>query len=135
MPKSTESTKKILEYIARHGVRDKDALASTEKQQHKKSAVQPSGKRKFRKTLDLHGMTTGIALAALREAIDECAERGIAELLVIHGYGLHSAPAEGAVLKTAVRQYFEANNDSRLRSFTTAMPKDGGEGATLVRFY
>jgi DNA-nicking Smr family endonuclease len=133
MPKSSESTKKILEYIDRHGVRDKDALASTEKQQQRKSATQPSGKRKFRKTLDLHGMTTVIALAVLREAIDECAERGIAELLVIHGYGLHSAPAEGAVLKTAVRQYLEGKNGLRIRSFTTAMPKDGGQGATMVR--
>jgi DNA-nicking Smr family endonuclease len=133
MLKSSESAKKILEYIDRHGVRDKDALASTGKQQQRKSTTQRSGKRRFRKTLDLHGMTTGIAIAALREAMGECAERGIAELLVIHGYGLHSAPAEGAVLKTAVRQYLEGKNDQRIRSFTTAAPKDGGEGATLVR--
>jgi DNA-nicking Smr family endonuclease len=132
MPKSSESIKKILEYIDRHGVRDKDAVAQNQKQ-YKKSATQPSGKRNFRKTLDLHGMTTNIALAALREAMDECAKRGIAELLVIHGYGLHSAPAEGAVLKTAVRQYLEGKNDQNIRSFTTAAPKDGGEGATLVR--
>ena len=134
MLKSSESAKKILEYIDRHGVRDKDALASTGKQQQRKSTTQRSGKRRFRKTLDLHGMTTGIAIAALREAMGECAERGIAELLVIHGYGLHSAPAEGAVLKTAVRQYLEGKNDPRIRSFTMAALKDGGEGATLVRF-
>jgi DNA-nicking Smr family endonuclease len=133
MPKSSESTIKILEYIARHGVRDKDALASTGNHQQRKSVTRRSGKRRIRKTLDLHGMTTGIALAALREAIDECAERGIAELLVIHGYGLHSAPAEGAVLKTAVRQYLEGRNDQRIRSFTTAAPKNGGQGATQVR--
>jgi DNA-nicking Smr family endonuclease len=134
MPKPSEATKKILEYIDRHGVRDKDALASTGRKQQSKSAPQKSGKRRFRKTLDLHGMTTGIAIAALRTAIDECAKRGIAELLVIHGYGLHSAPAEGAVLKTAVRQYLEGKNDPGIRSFTMAASKDGGEGATLVRF-
>ena len=134
MPKLSESTKKILDHIDRYGVHDKDALASTGKNRQKKSGTQRSGKRRFRKTLDLHGMTTGFALAALREAIDECAERGIAELLVIHGYGLHSAPAEGAVLKTAVRHYLEGKNDPGIRSFSTAAPKDGGEGATLVRF-
>jgi DNA-nicking Smr family endonuclease len=124
----------ILNHLARHGVHDKDALASAGKKRQKNSGTQRSGKRKFRKTLDLHGMTTGIAIAALRTAIDECAKRGIAELLVIHGYGLHSAPAEGAVLKTAVRQYLEGKNDPGIRSFTMAAPKDGGEGATLVRF-
>lgn len=133
MSKSIESTKKILEYLARYGIHDKDRIAQNRKRQ-KISGTHRSGKRRFRKTLDLHGMTTSIAIAALRKAIDGCAERGIAELLVIHGYGLHSAPAEGAVLKTAVRQYLEGKNDPHLRSFATAMPKDGGEGATLVKF-
>lgn len=122
----------ILNHLARYGVQDKDAAEQSKKRQ-KKSGTHRSGKGRFRKTLDLHGMTTGIAIAALREAMDECAQRGIAELLVIHGYGLHSVPAEGAVLKTAVRQYLEGKNDQRIRSFTTAAPKDGGEGATLVR--
>jgi DNA-nicking Smr family endonuclease len=132
MPDPSYSKKIILDHLARYGVRDKDAIAQNQKRQ-KKSGTHRSGKRRFRKTLDLHGMTTGIAIAALREAMAECAERGIAELLVIHGYGLHSAPAEGAVLKTAVRQYLEGKNDPGIRSFTTAMPKDGGEGATVVR--
>ncbi len=124
--------KTILDYLDRHGVRDKDAAASLGRK--KKTFAAGTTKRgSVRATIDLHGMTTGPALAALRDAIDDCAQRGVAELLVVHGYGLHSAPGEGGVLKTAVRQYLEAGNDPRIRSFTTAMRKDGGEGATVVR--
>jgi DNA-nicking Smr family endonuclease len=133
MPDSLNSKKTILAHLTRFGVHDKDAAAQNQKRQSK-STTQKSGKRKFRKTLDLHGMTTGVAIAALREAIDECTEQGIGELLIIHGYGLHSAPQEGAVLKTVVRQYLEANVNPRIRSFVTATPKHGGEGATMVRF-
>jgi DNA-nicking Smr family endonuclease len=132
MPDPSYSKKIILDHLARHGVRDKDSIAQNQKRQ-KKSSISRKKRGISCKTLDLHGMTAGIALAALREALDECAERGIAELLVIHGYGLHSAPAEGAVLKTAVRQYLDGGNDSRIRGFAAAAPKDGGEGATLVR--
>jgi DNA mismatch repair protein MutS2 len=128
----SNSSKIILDHLARHGVQDKDAITQVRKPQ-KKSAIRRKKRGISRKTLDLHGKTTAVALAALREAIDECADHGIAELLVIHGYGLHSAPAEGAVLKTAVRQYLEGRNNPRMRNFTTAAPKDGGEGATLVR--
>ncbi|HUI92388.1 MAG TPA: Smr/MutS family protein [Chitinivibrionales bacterium] len=133
MPDPSSSRKTILDHLTRYGVLDKDAMAQNRKQQ-RKSGIQKSGKRKFRMTLDLHGMTSPKAMAALREAVNECSEKGIAELLVIHGYGLHSAPAEGGVLKTAVKQYIEAINGLRVRSFTTAAPKNGGEGATLVRF-
>jgi DNA-nicking Smr family endonuclease len=122
----------ILDHLARYGVRDKDAAASPGMKK-KKNAVGTTKRGSMRKTLDLHGMTVGPALAALRDAIDECAHRGIAELLVVHGYGLHSAPGEAGVLKTAVLRYLEGENDPRLKSFTAAAPKDGGEGATLVR--
>jgi DNA-nicking Smr family endonuclease len=132
MPNQSESTKKILEHLARYGVRDKDAIAALGKPAGKKQ-TQPTGKKRNRRTLDLHGKTSDIALSILRQVIDECAERGTDELLVIHGYGLHSAPGEGGVLKTMVRQYLEGNNDPRLRSYASAAPKDGGDGATVVR--
>ncbi len=121
----------IFDHLARYGVRDKDAAASPGMK--KKNAVGKTKRGNMRKTLDLHGMTVGPALAALRDAIDECACRGVAELLVVHGYGLHSAPGEAGVLKTAVLRWLEGENDPRIKSFTAAAPKDGGEGATLVR--
>jgi DNA-nicking Smr family endonuclease len=128
---NADSRKIILQYLDRHGVRDKDAAVMSVKRK-KTLAVGATRRGSVRATIDLHGMTTGPALAALRDAIDDCVQRGVAELLVIHGYGLHSAPGEGGVLKVAVRQYLEAGNDPRIRRFTTAKPKDGGEGATLI---
>jgi DNA-nicking Smr family endonuclease len=132
MLKQSDSTKKILEYLASYGVRDKDAIAASGKSPGKKKG-HLTGKKRNRRTIDLHGKTSNIALSILRQVIDECAERGTDELLVIHGYGLHSAPGEGCVLKTMVRQYLEGNNDPRIRSFISAAPKDGGDGATMVR--
>jgi DNA-nicking Smr family endonuclease len=122
----------ILDHLARYGVRDKDA-AATLGIKKRKSTVGKTRRGGMRRTIDLHGMTVGPALAALRDVLDECVNRGIAELLVVHGYGLHSAPGEGGVLKAAVRRYLEGKNDLRIRSFTAAAPKDGGEGAAIVR--
>ncbi len=127
-----DSKKIIFDYLSRYGVRDKDA-ATTLGIKKRKSAVGKTKRGGMRRTLDLHGMTIGPALAALHDAIDECAKRGVAELLVVHGYGLHSASGNGGVLKAAVRRYLEGNNDPRIRSFAAAALKDGGEGATVVR--
>ena len=104
-----DSRKTILRYLALHGVRDKDAAVPLAKRK-KHLAVGRTRRGGVRKTLDLHGMTTGPALAALRDVIDECSRRGLTELLVVHGYGLHSAPGEGGVLRAAVRQYLESGN-------------------------
>jgi DNA-nicking Smr family endonuclease len=84
--------------------------------------------------MDLHGLTVQQAIAALRDEIDRCVAAGVAELLVVHGYGLHSKPGEGGALKTAVKQYLEELSDAgKIRSYISAIPKEGGEGATMVR--
>ena len=41
-------------------------------------------------------------------------------------------PAEGGVLKKLVRECLEYRYALAVRGFKTALPKDGGEGATLV---
>jgi len=73
-------------------------------------------------------------MATLRDALDSCKAAGASELMVIHGYGLHSKPGEGGTIKTAVRQYLEEATDAgKIRSFVIAAPKNGGEGATVVK--
>jgi|GEM_PF-3539533 DNA-nicking Smr family endonuclease len=125
-----DSTEIIFRYLERHGVRDKDAVRALSEE--KKKA--PSDRtKKGRRVIDLHGLTVDAAIAALRNEIDRCVSRGARELLVIHGYGLHSKPGEGGALKAAVWQYLEAKNDPRVRSFVTAASQDGGEGAVVVR--
>jgi DNA-nicking Smr family endonuclease len=125
----------IFRHLDKYGIRDKDAV---EHQQKKSFDKKPSARLQIkrgvaRKRLDLHGMTINQALPALRHAIDECKEKGIGELLVIHGYGLHSHPAGEGVLKRAVLDFLEERSDTRIRDYSQAMSRDGGAGATLVR--
>jgi len=99
----------ILRHLARYGVRDKDAVAAASAKGKK---TREGRTRNGRRALDLHGLTVDAAIATLRDEIDRCASHGVAELLVIHGYGLHSKPGEGGTLKTAVKQYLEEISDA-----------------------
>jgi DNA-nicking Smr family endonuclease len=126
----------IFQYLDRYGIKDKDAIAQQQKNtmgRKKNSAALQTRRGVMRKRLDLHGMTIDRALPVLRQAIEECENTGIGELLVIHGYGLHSSPAGEGVLKKAVLDFLEKRRDPRIRDYTQAMNRDGGVGATLVR--
>jgi DNA-nicking Smr family endonuclease len=125
----------ILQHLDRYGIKDKDAIAQQQKEGRKKkppSTIQAK-RGVMRKRLDLHGMTIDIALPVLRQAIDDCEKAGIGELLVIHGYGLHSSPAGEGVLKKAVLDFLEERHDRRIRDYSSALSRDGGAGATLIR--
>lgn len=126
----------ILRHLDKYGIRDKDAIAQEKKgrTREKPAAALRTNRGVMRKRLDLHGMTLDRALPALRQAIEDCEKAGIGELLVIHGYGLHSQPAGEGVLKKAVLDFLEERPDSRIRDYSQAMNRDGGAGATLVRF-
>jgi DNA-nicking Smr family endonuclease len=78
-------------------------------------------------------MTLDRAIPALRQAIEDCEKAGIGELLVIHGYGLHSRPMGEGILKKAVLDFLEETPDSKVKDYTPAMSRDGGAGATLIR--
>jgi DNA-nicking Smr family endonuclease len=121
---------KILRYIEEHGVSNKDAASS---RQPKKvdTGINKTKKRGLRKTIDLHGKNSEDAELALVKALDECRNKGIKELLIIHGWGKHSGQSEG-VLKKLVRECLEYRYALSVRSYQTALPKDGGEGATLA---
>jgi DNA-nicking Smr family endonuclease len=126
----------ILKYLDKYGIRDKDAIAQLKEKaagKKKTDAVLRKKRGARRRLLDLHGKTIDRALPLLRQAIDECREKGIGELLVIHGYGLHSSPRGAGVLKKAVLDFLEEMPESAVRDHGQAMAKDGGAGATLVR--
>jgi DNA-nicking Smr family endonuclease len=133
--KETDGTREILRYVERHGVRDKDEASARRRRLPVKKNIERGRKGAFRKTIDLHGMVSDGAELALAEAFDECAKHGIKELLVVHGWGMHSDPREGGVLKKLVRDSLEFRYAARVRSFGPALVRDGGEGATLVRLY
>jgi DNA-nicking Smr family endonuclease len=125
------TTEDIMSFLAAHGTRDKDSALPREE----KAVLRRTEKRKggvLRMTLDLHGLTSEEAYGRLRLAIEECGSRGVKELLVIHGKGIHSGPDEGPVLKSLVLRSLENELDPHVRYFRGGLPKEGGEGATLV---
>jgi DNA-nicking Smr family endonuclease len=123
----------ILRYVERHGVQDKDAGGGPGRVRSGKPGIARSRKGSFRRTIDLHGMDSISADRALKNALADCRRRGITELLVIHGRGTHSDPSEGGVLRKLVRDNLEFRYASWVRSFGPALPREGGEGATVVR--
>ena len=135
MQNRQENSELIFQYLDKYGIRDKDAVAQLQKKtsENKKPSALTTRRGVTRKRLDLHGLTIDRALPALRQAIEDCEKTGIGELLVIHGYGLHSRPAGEGVLKKAVLDFLEERRDPRIRDYGQAMARDGGAGATLVR--
>jgi len=127
----TNSRSEILAYLDRHVTIDKDATSA--RGRGRKPASTGGRGRASRRTLDLHGMTEDRAVVALRSALQRYCEQGINELLVIHGKGWHSDIAGGPVLKRLVHAMLENELRDKVRRWQPAIPRDGGEGATLVR--
>ena len=83
--------------------------------------------------LDLHGRVRAEALRGLEKFAVAARARGARVLLVIHGSG-HGSDAEGPVLRPAVWEWLASAAAVRagVIAFTSARPRDGGSGATLV---
>ncbi|MBD3321579.1 MAG: hypothetical protein GF350_10845 [Chitinivibrionales bacterium] len=122
----------IIRHLDRYGVVDKDAMRPVKKKQ-------PAGTAKNSKlpgkTLDLHGLTEAEAVPRIRNEVLRCKENGIARLLIVHGRGYHSSPGEGPVLQKLVRTMLEHELQPVIRDWISALPKEGGEGATVVRLF
>jgi DNA-nicking Smr family endonuclease len=89
-----------------------------------------TGKIHLEATLDLHGSTVDVALASLRQFLVESRRLGRRRVLVIHGKGLHSE--HGAPLREAVVGELLGPASGLVHAFASAVPADGGEGATYV---
>jgi DNA-nicking Smr family endonuclease len=81
-------------------------------------------------TLDLHGDTVERGTQRLRELVAEAARMGHRCALVVHGKGTHSE--HGAPLREAVLHELLGPLSGFVHALATAMPADGGEGATYV---
>ena len=124
---SEKAYSELLSYIEDTTIFDKDAATPK-----KRSSKMNQKRRKHRKTLDLHGLTKAQAIPRIRDAIDDCQRRGLKELLIIHGWGAHSDFQEGPVLKGLVHQMLQIELYLSVKDFRSALPRDGGEGATVV---
>jgi DNA-nicking Smr family endonuclease len=79
--------------------------------------------------IDLHGLRQHAAHAALRQFLNDCVQRGLRCVRVIHGKGLRSGPG-GPVLKLAVHHWLRTVEN--VAAFAGARPADGGSGAVYV---
>ncbi len=87
------------------------------------------GKVKIEARVDLHGMTQEQAHPALGDFLSHSQAAGKRSVLVITGKG---AGGQG-ILRDAVPKWLnEGANRNRVRAFSHAAPKDGGEGALYV---
>ncbi len=82
-------------------------------------------------TVDLHGFPAAEARGALRDGLRRARRAGLRCVRVVHGRGLRSAA--GPVLKEGLPGWLsEAPIASWTLAFTSAPPRLGGTGATLV---
>lgn len=79
--------------------------------------------------IDLHGLNSAQAKAALREFIANAAARGIRCVRIIHGKGMRSGP-RGPVLKNVVNNWLQRSD--AVLAFGSARAVDGGSGAVYV---
>jgi DNA-nicking Smr family endonuclease len=128
------STEDILSFLDAYGVQDKDVHSARQDKRGSasKMPVDKGNRGERRMTLDLHGQTSDQAARSIRSAVYSCRDHGIRELLVIHGHGVHSAPEDGPVLKNLFHNMLENELALHVRDFRSGLPREGGEGVTLV---
>ncbi len=79
--------------------------------------------------LDLHGLTRLEAQQQLSQFINECRDRGIRCVRIIHGKG-YGSNNQGPVIKPLVNQWLQRR--AEILAFCSARPADGGTGAVYV---
>ncbi len=89
------------------------------------------GQQPIELEVDLHGFSRDEAGRVVRQALEKAGQRGWKCLRIIHGRGHGSAA--GPVLKRALPRWLEEGApEVEVVAFTTAGPRLGGTGATLV---
>ena len=105
----------------------------------KTNSISTEKKRRFR--FDLHGFTLDQANKKVKEIITSCSEKGISEIIVITGKGLHSKnenvyeSSKFNKLRYSVPDYINSNPElaTLILSISNLSEKKGGEGAILVK--
>jgi DNA-nicking Smr family endonuclease len=90
-----------------------------------------AGEVRVEKRVDLHGLSAREARATVRRTILDAHEAGRRCVLVVHGRGVHSP--EGPALKAFLLRWLtESPLAATVMAFSSARPRDGGDGATYV---
>ena len=89
-----------------------------------------TGKLRVEDTIDLHGLTVESGRHQLRAFLVEAQRAGRRCVLIVHGRGTHSE--HGAPQREAVLVELLGPLSGLLHAMASAVPSDGGEGATYV---
>jgi DNA-nicking Smr family endonuclease len=81
-------------------------------------------------SIDLHGMTLGVAEEAFFAFLREALQKHLFCIKVIHGRGLRSP--NGPVLKEALKKWLRGTFSKWVLAYVTAKDCDGGLGATYI---
>ncbi len=125
--KPESAREQILRFLDTHGVVNKDRGRTTS------GTKRLTGRNAPPFTIDLHGYTQDRAAHLVRSTITRCRSRGIRKVLIVHGRGFHSDPHEGPVLKTMIRGMLDGELAAVVIDWKPGRPKEGGDGATVVR--
>jgi DNA-nicking Smr family endonuclease len=89
------------------------------------------GEWRVERRVDLHGLTAPEARRELASELGDAVAAGERCVLVIHGRGLHSE--SGPVLQGGVLTWLTTPPlAARVMAFASALPRDGGPGASYV---
>jgi DNA-nicking Smr family endonuclease len=131
-PRTVPGTaEEILSFIRTHGIEDKDTAAQASAE-YRRTVAREKQERKGRYVIDLHGLTSSEAEANVVAGLSACRDRGVREVMVIHGRGLHSSPDEGPVLKNLVLSLLEGKLRAAVKRYRPGIPAEGGEGVTVI---
>jgi DNA-nicking Smr family endonuclease len=84
-------------------------------------------------TLDLHGMHAEEAGRAVAAFVRDARNRGLRQVLIIHGKGLHSEGGPGVLGDRVVTALTGSESSRAVLAFATADERHGGRGAVAVR--
>lgn len=86
-----------------------------------------------RVSLDLHGADEATARRETQRFLREQSERGVRDVLIVHGKGLHSGGGIGVLADVVVRVLTESPIAPKVVAFASAPVRLGGLGAMVVR--
>ena len=109
-----------------------------DKEEFKKENISKEKKFKF----DFHGYSIENANKKISEIINSCYDKGVSEILIITGKGIHSKSStnvyisdEFSKLRNTIPEFIKNNSDlnSKINEIEQADQGSGGSGALLIK--
>ncbi len=88
----------------------------------------------YEHSLDLHGATVADTPDLVRNYLNRQRGLGRRFVLITFGMGRHSPEGKSKLRPVVIQTLREMVDHQRVRSFKTALPKDGGMGSVYVYF-